>query len=362
MKTQIKLVLIIVLSSFVLASGAIPLGAAGLAKAQPAQKLTWVRLTYPVLPPPRAGFALALDPVRQEIVLFGGQTEEPIALNDLWAFDGLAWSELPPFGGLRPLARVQSGLVYDQANQNFLLFGGYQDYEFLGSTWTYRPSNWVQHFAQPAPSPRAGASIVYDPIRQVTILFGGYYFEGLNIHLLNDLWTWDGANWQQQFPLILPPARYNASLVYDPRSQNFILYGGASVAAMFSDTWVWDGTNWQEQHPAHNPGGRSNFGMTFDENRQQVLLFGGQTMWNARPGDTWTWDGSDWTRLATAANPPADLANGARLVYLPSLQTTALVGLYSPKICAGDVCTSQQEMQVWVLDERFLSYMPILAP
>src|SRR5688500_13658039 len=47
-----------------------------------------------VLPPARHGHALAYDPVRARIVLFGGRRPDQQALfGDVWEFDGATWAQ-----------------------------------------------------------------------------------------------------------------------------------------------------------------------------------------------------------------------------------------------------------------------------
>src|SRR5436189_274989 len=72
--------------------------------------------------------AIALDPVRRRIVMFGGMTlsQPPSYLDDVWALDleGVpAWRRLVPDGN-GPGGRDEACLVYDSDGDRMVLFGG----------------------------------------------------------------------------------------------------------------------------------------------------------------------------------------------------------------------------------------------
>jgi len=55
---------------------------------------------------------------------------------------------------------------------------------------------------------------------------------------LTDTWAWDGSNWYQRIPAVIPPGRQYGAMVYDSVRQQPIMFGG--VADVFlNDTWVW---------------------------------------------------------------------------------------------------------------------------
>jgi hypothetical protein len=254
-------------------------------------------------------------------------------------------------------------MVYDEARQAALLFGGGNGVTLLGDTWIFNGVDWIQQQPFASPSPRNVASIAYDADRQVIILFGGLADTGRKYwEAMNDMWIWDGQNWQQQFPDPMPPARSAANMIYDRLHKYIVLFGGAIGGGFRDDTWTWDGSSWTEQHPPHHPAGRADFGMAYDESRQQVILFGGQTFAYANPIETWAWNGEDWMQLQTPIVPPRELAFDAQLVYLPDLQTVILYNDFREKSIDPEgnyVITERSE--VWALTSRYLIYSPILA-
>ncbi|HVN56195.1 MAG TPA: hypothetical protein VMT46_17830 [Anaerolineaceae bacterium] len=100
--------------------------------------------------------------------------------------------------------------------------------------------------------------------------------------------------------------------------------------------------------------------MTYDENRQRVILLGNNYLDGSI--STWSWDGQDWTRLETYQYPPYTMTVGGKLVYLPDLQTVVLINNYRQKVCSVDGCTFfPEEMQIWALTYRYLTFIPIIS-
>ena len=274
----------------------------------PMLRLVWQLLDIPNPPPPRILFSLALDSTNNRALLFGGYNSTTGILNDLWSTNGNTWTQM--YSTLKPIERSGASMIYDEARQETILFGGEHDYEYLGNTWKY-VHNWFQQTPQVSPPPRAYACMAYDAARNKTVLFGGASPIELEIYSLNDTWTWDGINWQQQFPSTMPHARHRANMVYDRARQTTVLFGGGVGGGLLNDTWIWDGMTWIEQHPLHSPPARADFGMAYDNVREQVILFGGQAI--GASTDTWSWDGQDWTQLETFLEPPEALSRSIGL-------------------------------------------------
>jgi hypothetical protein len=118
-----------------------------------------------------------------------------------------------------------------------------------------------------------------------------------------ETWLWDGASWAKATASPTPPARNGAAMVYDPRRQRSVLFGGVSGSAHYNDTWEWDGQAWTRPEPLEKPPGRKLHGMIFDRAAGMPMIFGG---WNglADLNDSWVWDGQAWTRLRLSVKPP----------------------------------------------------------
>src|SRR5204862_15201 len=60
---------------------------------------------------------------------------------------------------------------------------------------------------------------------------------------LGDTWTGDGTKWHQADGAG-PAPRYSASLAFDPKHHNFVLFGGQTTRGSSDETWRWDAGNW----------------------------------------------------------------------------------------------------------------------
>ena len=253
------------------------------------------------------------------------------------------------------LARAYAQLAYDKKQHSLVLFGGKNGNGDLADTWTWNGTTWTQRHPSTSPGPIGGVSMAYDDSTGLIVLFGGCPLGCMQSSATT--WTWDGTNWTQRHPLNSPPARTNASLVYDAALGQLVLFGGEGTGAQslpLADTWTWDGTNWTQQHPATSPSARLNMSMAYDATTRTVVLFGGDDQKAPVPtlADTWTWDGTTWTRQspATAPSPSFVHANTAIGAY-PTTTSMALNETTGQVVLtlAGSDNTGSQEVQVsWV--------------
>jgi hypothetical protein len=175
------------------------------------------------------------------------------------------------------------------------------------------------------PSPRAFASAVYFGIlpfqkgpkaANYTVLFGGFGASGY----LGDTWRWIGSpiggEWKQLHPATSPSVRANASLTYDAKDNEVVLFGGQNSGGYLGDTWVYSAAGaWTEIFPATSPSARASAAMAYDSEDNYTVLFGGRNSGGAL-GDTWEFVGGAWTALAPAISPSARY--GAAIVDCPS--------------------------------------------
>lgn len=96
-------------------------------------------------PPARASSAMAWDPVRQALVVFGGRKSVGSApLNDTWLWDGEAWTELT---GPGPPAHWGHRLVWVPPRNALMLVGGLENgcvAPPCGGTWWLGADGWVE--------------------------------------------------------------------------------------------------------------------------------------------------------------------------------------------------------------------------
>jgi Kelch motif/Galactose oxidase, central domain len=221
----------------------------------------WVALhTTGTAPAARGAHVAGYDPASNRMVVFGGQTADG-CVNDVWVLTnangsgGLAaWSQLTPVGG-PPESRERFGSAYDPVSNTLMVYGGFDcqtsavlnDYWVLSNangvsgtpTWTELPTGLG------GPSPRYGQTAVYDPTTNELIVYGGT--NGQYHSIYGDIWVISDANgtggypgWQQVFPVGDPPqGREVHSATYDPVTNVMTIYGGyGSSGSTLGDAWV----------------------------------------------------------------------------------------------------------------------------
>ena len=275
---------------------------------------SWVeRITTPEA---RSYMALAEDPIRDRIVLFGGRTPSS-NLGDTWEWDGDGWIERTTT--LSPSARQDAALVWDGARQRALLFGGF-DGSKRDDTWEWDGLDWIQLSPTHRPGARNAHATAFDGARSVVVLFGG-----ATSGPVNDTWEWNGNDWTQRLPANSPSPRAGVAMAHDVSRGRTVMFGGNNGVTSNAETWEWDGTNWSQRYPVDHPGPRSRHSMTWDSATQRVILFGGVDDTGQDYADTWEWDGSNWSLLTPVAspNPPR---YGTGLAYHSATDRTVLFG------------------------------------
>ncbi len=112
--------------------------------------LTWQKLEFSDGPRARWGAAMAYDPRRQRMVLFGGRAGVGLtsdATNDTWLWDGEAWSKLDRIQGDSALPRESFLAAFDydpEGRQMIMLLGGLGGFNALdpAETWTLAVLGW----------------------------------------------------------------------------------------------------------------------------------------------------------------------------------------------------------------------------
>jgi len=114
----------------------------------------WSELETTGTPPsPRGFFGATHDTARNELVIFGGQEGNLIsqAYHDMFALnlDSREWRELHD-GNSNPVpsTRMHSHITYDEANDQYILFGGHTDEGDLNDLWTMDPEvqSWKRYY------------------------------------------------------------------------------------------------------------------------------------------------------------------------------------------------------------------------
>ena len=114
-----------------------------------------------------------------------------------------------------PLPRrgAGSGRRSPTTRHELVLFGGRRPGTIFRDTWTRTGTTWALHNPTRSPSARTGASMVFDPATNQLLLFGGSATTGTGFS--NQTWTWNGSNWTQLHPATSPPGREDQQMAYD---------------------------------------------------------------------------------------------------------------------------------------------------
>ncbi len=195
-----------------------------------------------VRPPARNWHALAWDNAREELVLFGGRSGT--VRRDTWLWDGVGWREPRGAGATAPSARDAHAMAYDPVRGETVLFGGRDaDQVARGDTWVWDGTLWRQ---QPdvgeLPSPRVFPTLVWDEASERLLLFGGSEGSGA---VYRDLWAWEGDRWQRLHDSAAatygPPGRLAHVAAPDPDGRGALIFGGHAqqLDRRMADTWHW---------------------------------------------------------------------------------------------------------------------------
>jgi N-acetylneuraminic acid mutarotase len=301
------------------------------------------------VPPSRGNQAMVYAGTTGKVIMFGGEDLFRY-FKDIWSFDPATrtWTDLTPSGTL-PTGRVGCALAYDPATNKVILFGGVagDDYEtYFNDTWSFDVASRTWTNLMPGdevPSPRAGHCMEYDPATHKIVLFGGVG----PVSAQNDTWAYDPATntWTSLYPSgDVPPAREQASMVYDKAAGKMILFGGIGDGDVFDDqTWAYDpvAVKWQNLHATGSPLGRAGHSMAYDEAEGTTILFGGMQISGADLlvlYDTWAYNSAanTWTNLKPAGDVPPP-RGGHTMVYDLVSRKTILFGGAFLILYLGDI-------------------------
>jgi len=288
----------------------------------------WQTLAPATSPQGRAGAALGYDDVRRVAVLFSGaqfQSAPPaIVFRDTWEWNGTTWSQMAP--PQSPSARLDAAMAFDPNRRRLVLFGGIDltTGQLLNDTWEYNGITWTPRPTPNAPTPRR-TTIAWDPVRQRTMLFGGD--EGLSGMSFNDTWEYDGSTWTQSISALAPPPAGRAAVCYD--TARSVMVALAINASGQAETWERTGTGWMRRTTARTPLiGRGT--MAYDPVRQVCVYFDSHTVYNPvvalRTAKTWEYDGVNWFDTTTSQRPRRLGSAATALVYDLNLATCLSFG------------------------------------
>jgi hypothetical protein len=296
-------------------------------------------------PSPRVDHAMAYDSKRGVVVLYGGSSctngSCETILDDLWEWDGTRWTEIA-VSGITPGPRTRHALAYDPVREQIVLIGGQgahfgwngqaweeivlycnqgcpspqlgialayhsgwnrlvsyhssgASFQVDGAYWSGLPNSGEQ------PDARRGATMTYDPIRDVMWLFGG---RNGSDSFPNDVWRLDATGWHQHRMEELPGTtapwgRWYGSLVWHPELSKVMVFGGWTtdwgtgllMTPLGLSQWLWDGTSWQDQGTWFSAAAaRYRHAATYSAKDNTIVQFGGLNVSNMATATTFVFE------------------------------------------------------------------------
>ena len=307
------------------------------------------------------------DSVNNIMTVFGGATANKTAFNDVWTLsnaNGLTgtptWTQLLPFGS-KPVARSGQSAFYDSANNRMVIHGGMTGGGGVkNDTWILTSANgvgtpaWSQLSPTSAGPYRSSHTAIYDPASNNLVIFGGdsqlaKTFTDDHVLILSHAnGMSSGATWTQDGPV----PRYHSSAIYDPATDQMVVFGGeqGGTAGALSDVWseqqvVADGqssqvtTKWAQVFPTGTaPSARFGHSAFYDPSSNRMIVFGGANTATACLNDLWALDDPTsahgvpaWLSLAASGTAPIARMNH-NAVYDP---VTNVLMVYGGSNCAG---------------------------
>lgn len=290
---------------------------------------TWLQVPSSQTPDPALQCVLHDDGV--------GVTMVQPASGKIWQLRGGQWrfaAELPR----TPVSRNNTAFAYDPVRGQIVGFGGDQGGINVPTDQTLLwDRGWLRCAPATNPPLRHSAQLAWSSANQQTLLFGGV-FAGTAVR--GDTWLWDGSDWHLQATATSPAPRYDAVMAPDPLG-GVMLFGGRDANTYFDDHWHWDGSAWHLLALSQRPGMRSRASHAYDPVRQQVVLQGGRNAVQLFV-DTWTWDGFVWQPRQTTVEPNVTVAAAFR----PATQRVVVAGTIAAFEWTGSDWQPSQGMAV----------------
>lgn len=201
-------------------------------------------VTYPG---PRQGHSMTSMTGPNSVLMFGGKNTSGLLLDTfVWTASGGSgsWVQTTVANGAGPSARADAALANNGANA--VLFGGSGLNGDLNDLWLYSntSSTWTKLTTNAGPSIRHGASFIFDTNDNYYLLFGG----ADQYNVLGDSWslTISGTvgTWTKLSPTGSPPNLAYAGMVYHTAENRVLLVGGEDQwGNLNNNSYVFSGGN-----------------------------------------------------------------------------------------------------------------------
>ncbi len=231
---------------------------------------TWVPLLSSTPLGPRSGLGAVYDPVRDRVIVFGGSNGA--YLNDTWIVQLSPTLTVTPAAvtGAPPPARDHFAAIYDPLRDRIVIDGGENGSSF-GDDWVLNLSpslSWspITPAPGPAPGPRSSHGVIYDPSGDRMLVFGGGGVWALSLG--------GSPTWTPLSPSGTSGLR--SGVVFDPNRQRALLFGSVSDNDLFELRLGAQPLAWHQLSPSGTaPGRRFYHVVAFDAVHDRMLVSGG---------------------------------------------------------------------------------------
>ena len=210
---------------------------------------TWTQLcdatSCGTAPSPRRAAAAGYDPVRDQLVVFGGL--DGTYRNDVWtlSLDGAPQWQARSASGALPTVRASHTMTYDAGRDRMWVVGGTTAGSDLADTWALDLTTMAWEQLTPpgcpaaCPSPRSGHVAAYDDGLDRIILYGGLQSasglappEAWALSALDGSGRWDRLD----VASAVPQARFVPVGAFDDAARRLVVFGGGLGVSAYRDT------------------------------------------------------------------------------------------------------------------------------
>jgi len=294
------------------------------------------------VPSARTGHCMAYYPPSAATYVFGGTDETTgLSLNDFWSWNGISWSQVT--SSVSPPALAGAALAFDPTRKSLILYGGSVNGTPSSATWEWTPSTgWAPLAPTTNPGALIGHGMVTDTIRNKILLFGGYvttsvdggatyvvggsgpYLGGYST-MPSDVWEWDGAalTWTDRTLTTagnVPTGRQDPVMAYDSGQQKLFLYDGTGAGTV--PYWQWDpiSAGWAFFNTGDNILNGYASMAVYDSIRSRVVLLAQASdtdsgTYYAYQGQTWEIDTGSNTLYVRSPNPSPGIRYNSAMAF-----------------------------------------------
>ena len=277
----------------------------------------WVQIETPNAPGGRQHAAAAFDPIRDRMILFGGQrlsddNRTIVDLYDMWEFDGTTWTRILENG-----PQMRSPLLsYDAARNELILLGHDETVTTKMYVYDAATTTWNQRTPEKLPSCVNQSSIAYDSDKQLVYVMGGVCVPPNRPQdsspTTDKPWAWDGTNWTEVSDERVLFRSTNSAFAYDATWKELVHFGGdlAYTSSPHADTMMYRDDNWIfPPRDGTSPAPRSLFAMATDPVNKVIWLIGGISPVSSF-SDLWKFENGFWYHVEAENQPvcPSPLA------------------------------------------------------